>query len=1026
MAINRHDSAATLSEALAKITKSPALSAGNLTEAAKIIAEEGCHALDTHRVGIWGTTEEALFLSSLTYYDSSAKQHAVQGNLGLDVLAEYVSLLRSERLIVIDDAGVQNPLSPIIDDYGPNICSLLDAPIRVGGKLAGVVCIEQDRSDNFPERRVWTIEEQNFASSLADFMAIAIVGAERSKLMLRTETLMSNLPGMVYQCLNDPPDFTFTFVSEGSTALMGYTPQELLGNSALAFFDMVHPDDLDALERINAETLSVGLPLETTFRIVMKDGTVKWIWERSRVVEFKDDGTPYLLEGFYTDITEQRQLEAAALAGRAKSEFLATMSHEIRTPMNAITGMTELALRADDLESARKHVHLVKQASANLLSIINDILDFSKIERGKLEIMPGEYSFSLLISDVVNIIRMRVIDSRVSFVVSLERSMPDKLNGDETRIRQVLLNLLSNAVKFTEHGFVSLDIRHEAVDGQSIALVIDVADSGIGIKQGDISKIFDAYSQSDFEKTKHIEGTGLGLAITKSLVEAMQGSIKVASEYGVGSKFSVTLPQKTSSLEALATVSAPQEKGVLLYERREIYAHSIMGALANLGVPCHAVSSDSEFHEKVSDKQWPFVFLAAGLYETVQGSLSKIGQDVKVVLLAAFGEPIPNNNLRVLAMPVYSIPIANVLNGKSEVYTYRDNSDDIALFTAPEADVLVVDDINTNLKVVDGLLAPYKMNVDLCNSGAAAIEAIRAKQYDLVFMDHKMPKMDGLEATFRIRALVGQRPFCKDMPIVALTANAIAGVEKMYLENGFNDFLSKPIDTINLNTILKRWIPKHKQHRYAPGISPHPAQTSGGDIDIDGLDVGRGLIYSGGSADTYMDTLCLYSKDCLEKISEINDCLQRDDLAAYTIHVHALKSASANVGAIKISEAAAALEAAGQSNNLNFVGEHNPEFVSSLKLLLTAIGEATQKYESTRVPNSAVLDAQGKQALNAALNTLDAALEALSPRAIDQAMDGLMGMALPAEARAAIKDISEKILISEHDEARRMAKELMV
>jgi PAS domain S-box-containing protein len=366
-----------LSNALAKITKTPALTAGVLEDSAGVIVREGCYALNTHRVGIWRLSYDARMLKSIAGYNSLTNEIVVQDDFPLDRRQEYVKVLSNERLIVINDIEQPNVLSDLRDDYGPEICAMLDAPIRVGGKLVGVVCIEQDRCEDFPVKRDWTIEEQNFASSLADFTALAMESSERRLLMRRMETLMSNLPGMVYQCLHNPPDFTFTFVSEGCYNLIGYTVEELVNNNAVKFFDMVHPDDLHTLEKMNAETLSLGLPLETTFRMIMKDGSVKWIWERSRVVERNLDGSPRLLEGFYTDITEQRRLEAAELANRAKSEFLANMSHEIRTPMNAILGMTDLALRNFPQKSVIEYLGNIKSAGTALLSIINDSLDVS-------------------------------------------------------------------------------------------------------------------------------------------------------------------------------------------------------------------------------------------------------------------------------------------------------------------------------------------------------------------------------------------------------------------------------------------------------------------------------------------------------------------------------------------------------------------------------------------------------------------------------------------------------------------------
>ncbi|MCL1894691.1 MAG: ATP-binding protein [Holophagaceae bacterium] len=1018
------DECARLGRALAKITKSPALSTGNLEDVAKIISEEGCHALNTTRVSIWSTSEGASCLKSISTFDNVKKSHFQQKDFDVVNRPEYINLLLSERLVVIKDIKTSF-LSDLADGYERTICSLLDGPIRVGGKLVGVVCIEQDTCDEFPETRDWTIEEQNFASSLADFMAIAIEAASRHKLMQRTATMLGNLPGMVYQCLNNPPDFTFTFVSVGSTALMGYSPEELLGNSALAFFDMVHPDDVETLEKLNAETLSIGLPLETTFRIIMKDGTVKWIWERSRVVEWAEDGTPHLLEGFYTDITERRKLETAALANKAKSEFLANMSHEIRTPMNAIIGMSELALRTDNLDIAKEHVYTVKQASANLLAIINDILDFSKIEKGKLEIISADYSVASLVNDVVNIIRMRVIDSRISFVVNLDSKIPDMLNGDETRIRQILLNILGNAVKFTEKGFISLNIAPEAIDDKSINLVMEVSDSGRGIQEEDLPSLFDAYRQIHLEENRDIQGTGLGLAITQNLVNIMHGTIGVSSVYGRGTTFTVTLPQQISSVKVIATVSNPAEKGVLVFERREILAKSLMDALTNLGVPCESCADNSELLAKISSGNWPFAFISAGLYENLHESIQQLGVSINIVLLTAFGEVIPGHNLRMLSVPVYSLPIANALNGLLDEFSYRDHREPVALFSAPDASVLVVDDINTNLKVVMGLLMPYKMKVDSCNSGQAAIEANKDKQYDLVFMDHKMPEMDGVETTRRIRAMGEKIPHLKRMPIIALTANAISGVEQYFLENGFDDFLSKPIDTIDLNTILKRWIPPPKQKKEShtsDTLIPKLMEGAELQFEIDGIDVAKGLIYSGGTHKLYVETLEIFYRDGLKKIDELKTCLSSGDISLYTIHVHALKTALANIGADKLSETARTLEVAGLTNNLEFIEKNNSGFLEALESTLQSIYQAVLMESDNTTANSEPLDVE---IVNTELTKLKIALEALNARAIDQALDSLLELPLTSESRAKLQNISEKILISEHAEAIGLLEELL-
>ncbi|MCL2709173.1 MAG: ATP-binding protein, partial [Defluviitaleaceae bacterium] len=825
-----------LSRALAEITKSPALSAGILRDAARVIAKEGCQALDTRKIGIWGLNEGSPLLTGIVEYDSARGAASVPEMIDMSPCAEYLKLLFSERIISISDVRQPNALSPILPNYNPGACSLLDAPVWIDGKVVGVVCIEQERNESYPEKREWTVAEQNFASSLADFMAIAITGAERRKLVRRSEAMMRNLPGMIYRCLNDPPKYTFVFASEGCAALTGYSPDNLTSGVAMNISDLVHPEDSDELIKLMVSTLSAGLPLEYTFRIITRSGEVKWIWERSRVVENSDDGSPLLFEGFYTDITEQRRLEAVELANRAKSEFLAKMSHEIRTPMNAVIGMTELALCEEMSEVARENIYTVKQASANLLSIINDILDFSKLERGKLEILPGDYSLSDLINNVISIIRIRAFESQLAFTVNADRAIPNELFGDESRIRQILINLLGNAVKFTERGFISLGVRWEPGAGNEIRLIFEVADSGIGIRPDEIESIFDVYSQSDLEKNRYLEGTGLGLAITKNIATMMNGKISVRSEYGVGSVFTVMIPQIKRQAAELAQVGDPRSARALVYMHYAVYTASVVETLRNLDVYCESVSDDAQFLAKLGAAEWNYIFLAARLYDGVSNQLTTLTHKAEIVLLAGFGETVPAGfsiplpkdlpqlSRRVLSLPVYSLSVANALNGAPDKAMYNESNEAIPVFYAPDARILIVDDITTNLKVAEGLLKPYRMQIDLKENGITAIEAVKGKCYDMVFMDHRMPVMDGVETTRRIRAMGKYDPYYANLPIIALTANAVTGMEEMFRSNGLNDFVSKPINSIEMYEILKKWIPKEKQ---TAGAATEPAAPAG-------------------------------------------------------------------------------------------------------------------------------------------------------------------------------------------------------
>jgi len=838
--------------------------------------------------------------------------------------------------------------------------------------------------------------------------------------MLTLSTMYKAIPDLVYSM---DVDCKFTSCNRSYEEFHGLTESEIIGKTDFEIYaNAPDPELAKNIMDVNKKVIDEQKTIteeETHIRPDKKNVLLK-----STKTPLIQDGKVIGLLGISRDITEHREaVKAANEASKAKSAFLARMSHEIRTPMNAIIGMTELALREGELSSVYRHIRTVKQAGAHLLSLINDILDFSKIEVGKLEILEEEYTVSSLVNDVISIIRMRVVDSNIRFVVNIDCNIPNLLAGDETRVRQVLLNILNNAVKYTERGFVSFTAQCDVIDEKNINLVMEVMDSGRGIKQDDLDKLFGEYMQVDLTRNKGIEGVGLGLAITWNIVKAMGGDIKVYSEYGKGSVFTVTIPQKISSSEPLASVKDPDKIKVIVYERREIFANSIAFTIDNLGVACTLVSSNSELHGELTEKKYDFIFISFSLYENNKNTIMKFGKQAKVVLLAEFGEATIERKLGIIAMPVYCISIANVLNGVSESFNLSENEETIGRFVAPEAIILVVDDITTNLRVAQGLMAPYKMKVDLCKSGQDAIDAVTDIRYDLVFMDHKMPNMDGAEATALIREKGNEDPYYKNLPIIALTANAVSGAKENFLKSGFNDYLSKPIDTTKLNSVLEKWIPKVKQKRSLAEGNGIVLETDNDDsekIEIEGVNTEKGVFFSGGTTNSFLETLAIYHRDGLEKIKDINDCLDKGNLDLYTIHVHALKSASANIGAEALAEKAASLEQAGERQDMEYIEAHTTALLESLEATLHNIMNALVLRQD-KIENGEY----DVERLKSELAVLKNALGSFDAGTINKSVDTLGNIARSGRVKKQILDISEKILVGEYEEAMDIVEKLL-
>ena len=501
-------------------------------------------------------------------------------------------------------------------------------------------------------------------------------------------------------------------------------------------------------------------------------------------------------------------VKRADAAGKAKSQFLAQMSHEIRTPINAVIGMDEMILRESDDPKIQEYASNINTAGKTLLELVNGILDFSKLEEGKMEIVPVKYKIVPLIDEMYNLIIDKAQKKGLKLEFVVDPSIPVCLFGDDVRIKQVITNILTNAVKYTHEGSVIMTVTGSFINDDEYKLHISVKDTGIGIREEDMDKLFQSFQRLDVEKNRNIEGTGLGISIIHGLLSRMGSELIVNSTYGEGSEFSFDLDQK------------------------------------------------------IIDK------MPIGKYDHM-GAVIEESKNVK-------------------------------LNAK-------------------DAEVLVVDDNEMNLKVAKGLLSLFGIVPDLAASGKECISMARIKRYDIIFLDHMMPGMDGIET---LKTLISEE-LVFDTPVICLTANAVSGTRDTYIEAGFNEYLAKPIEVKDLESILERFLPADKITNVE--ITENNDGNSGKKNDPveylkkQGFDTAQGIMYTAGSEEFYIEMLNTFAEGYDSKSAEIRGDFESEDLENYRTRVHALKSTAKMIGAMELSDCALSQEMAAKNDDIEAV-----------------------------------------------------------------------------------------------------------
>ena len=706
-----------------------------------------------------------------------------------------------------------------------------------------------------------------------------------------------------------------TMLNPAAEHMLGLT-QEDIGNSFINVFltregtDSFNEVILDTIyekEKVRNMPVDYVLSGETrnlslTTSYIHNDG------EKSVVVVIEDVTELNELRDAQTALDKIRKLnkeyekakDEAVRANEAKSLFLSNMSHEIRTPINAVLGMNEMILRECADEQLLSYAANIRSSGKTLLFLINDILDMSKIESGKMEIVRVEYAFANLMMDLWNVIFLRAQEKGLTLGFSLDETMPETLYGDDVRIKQIVTNLLTNAVKYTPQGGIELHASYEKTGKEQINLILSVKDTGMGIKKEDMGKLFESFQRLDEEKNRNIEGTGLGMNITTSLLKLMDGDMKVESEYGKGSVFTVIIPQKI-----------------------------------------------------VCDKP-------AGSFEDMKSRQEQ--------------------------------------NHRKKQQTYE----------APGASVLVVDDNDMNRKVFQSLLKRTKMQITTADSGKRCLELVQKEHFHIIFMDHMMPEMDGIETFHEIRKLSG----CpnENTPVIVLTANALSGAREAYLQEGFADFLTKPVDGDLLEQTVAAYLPKEliqRKEDFGRATETDSPENAEEDLSEYGISVKNGLGHAKGDSEMYLELVGMFLRE-QEKQEAMGQFVAGKNMKDYAIQVHGLKGNARTLGADALADMAYEHEMKSKAGDIAYIEAHWEELLTVWNHTLEGFrefynsrcGENGGKYDA--------VDSDGKELLELSREDLEKTAALLDDFETEQAIEQLrewIGSPLEKEMHERIKEV---------------------
>ena len=669
-------------------------------------------------------------------------------------------------------------------------------------------------------------------------------------------------------------------------------------------------------------------------------------------------------------------------------DFLTNVSHELRTPINVVTGITSVILNTGADEEFNHEIESIRQAGFRLHEQISDILDYTEIHTGKITLNEEPYMLISVLNDLHNDIRHFQSETNKIVLFDVSPDIPLQMEGDSGKLRKILRHLIGNALKFTEEGGVNVHIysRNKAY---GVNLCISVSDTGIGIEQDEINRLTEQFYQTRGGKAHTVGGLGLGLSIVHGLIDSMGGFMQITSKPGKGTSIRLSIPQKVIDGSPCIAIKNKEEVCAAIYSRtvnmtvpkmRDYYSTMLVHASEGLHIPLHRIENDDQLTQLMKTYSLTHLFIGQPEYEDNVTYYEGLDSSIQVIVVTGNYFPLPRDSrIRIAKAPFYSFTLASMINsGETELYFNEKQ------MLCPGVRVLVVDDEEMNLMVAEGIFKQYGMTVRTALSGSEAIRTVELEEFDIIFLDHMMPEMDGIETMLHLRRNLARAG--RSVSIVALTANAVSGARETFISAGFDGFLPKPIEYSELERILKLVLPKSaityvdkdtlaasedaamllSENEPLSQVETLTALSEGG------INTRAGIRYCKGDSSFYNELLISFAMTSVDRLRELKYFFEERNWPDYNIRVHALKSTSKMIGAERLSELAKSAEEASRDANTEYLFSHQKELIRTyertVQLIHDAIGLQTPEEE-------AVTEEIGRKELIDRMSELISALE---------------------------------------------------